>query len=366
MNILIIANKVGAPNGWGRYSYDFVKALVDKGHNVSVLCQEANETVDFANQYALLPKPLAFKKNFLLALKYSKNAYNKLQKKEKFDLAHCLVEPYALITYLLSKRFHIPYFITIHGSFGIKTVANFWLKFLQTIAYKNAKQVICISNYTKKQVLKKVMLKNITIIPNGSSFPVLKNPARPSSKKTILSVGALKLRKGMLNLVQAFAKISEDHKDVSLEIVGDDSDKEYTDLIRKHIQEHNLGDRITIYPDLAEKELLSKYESCYLFALLPLSDEFNFEGFGLVYLEANAYGKPVVGGYESGAEEAVKEGHNGFLADPKNPNDIARAIKKLLEDDTLYQETSKNALLWAREHTWSRIIDRYIAIYQKI
>ena len=60
---------------------------------------------------------------------------------------------------------------------------------------------------------------------------------------------------------------------------------------------------------------------------------FEFEGFGIVFLEANACGKPVIGGRSGGIPEAVIHGETGLLVDPNNPQEVFEAIVRLLTDD---------------------------------
>jgi phosphatidylinositol alpha-1,6-mannosyltransferase len=90
------------------------------------------------------------------------------------------------------------------------------------------------------------------------------------------------------------------------------------------------------------------------------------EGFGLVFLEAAACGKPTVGGRSGGIPDAVCEGHTGLLVDPLSTDDTAGALARLLTDPGLASEQGNNGRDWvAREHRWSDVGDAVHRIMQE-
>ena len=91
---------------------------------------------------------------------------------------------------------------------------------------------------------------------------------------------------------------------------------------------------------LSRAELARHYALCDLFVLANRVDTddqgaVDIEGFGMVFLEANCAGKPVVGGRSGGVVDAIEDGKSGFLCDPDSPADFARAIDTLLSDAAL-------------------------------
>lgn len=91
------------------------------------------------------------------------------------------------------------------------------------------------------------------------------------------------------------------------------------------------------------------------------------EGFGLVFLEANACGKPVIGGRSGGIPEAVVDGVTGLLVDPHDSEDIANAIARLLMDSELSNRLGRQGRLRvARDFTWSQVGDRVQGILESI
>jgi len=365
MKILIITNYLGEKSGWGSYSLFLVGQLMKNGFEVVVVCNKKSEEHYNIKQIEILPNPLSFKKNYLLAPLYALKIALKIRGAEKPDLAHCFVEPYAFISYLLSKICGIKYFLTIHGSYGVKTMRNAFYRILQIIAYKNARKVICVSNYTKRRVLEYKSLTNFTVIPNGVDVDFFGITGRADNKENmIFSVGALKKRKGFDVMIKAMEIVVKRVPDAKYCMAGTlTEDDKYVSHIEKLIEGLGLDGSVVLLGKVSDEEKKELYKKAKIFALTPISDKFNFEGFGLVYLEANARGLPVVGSYGNGGEGAIKEGYNGFLAKAGDPADTAEKIIKLLTDKELYEKMSRNAIKWCREMSWGNIIKKYLEIF---
>jgi phosphatidylinositol alpha-1,6-mannosyltransferase len=83
------------------------------------------------------------------------------------------------------------------------------------------------------------------------------------------------------------------------------------------------------------------------------------EGFGIVALEANYFGVPVIGSKGTGVEEAVKDGFSGKIVDASDPNQILEAIGYILKNKEHFEKESKN---WARENNWEELGKKYAEI----
>jgi glycosyltransferase involved in cell wall biosynthesis len=106
---------------------------------------------------------------------------------------------------------------------------------------------------------------------------------------------------------------------------------------------------------------------CLAFLLTPMvSDEGGFEAFGLVYLEAGAAGRPVIGTDGSGAEDAITDGENGRLCRHGDVDGIADAIVSLVEDPSRADAMGAAGLLRARRQTWEASARRVADIYAEL
>ena len=93
-----------------------------------------------------------------------------------------------------------------------------------------------------------------------------------------------------------------------------------------------------------DSHLNTFYNLCdvFIMASRAIMERPAVEGFGIVYLEANACGKPVIGGRVGGVPDAILEGETGILIDPENPDEISDALIKLLTDERLSKRLGEN------------------------
>jgi phosphatidylinositol alpha-1,6-mannosyltransferase len=86
----------------------------------------------------------------------------------------------------------------------------------------------------------------------------------------------------------------------------------------------------------------------------------NTEGFGIVFLEANACGKPVIGGNAGGVPDAIKNRYNGFLVDSNNIDQISEKVITLLKDKNLNKRMGKDAIQWAKKFSYSKLMNQFL------
>ncbi|MBI4449599.1 glycosyltransferase [Candidatus Uhrbacteria bacterium] len=163
--------------------------------------------------------------------------------------------------------------------------------------------------------------------------------------RIILSVGRLVPRKGFDTLIRAVALLRREFPRAMLALAGDGPDRARLEAIAR-------SERIAVrfLGNLDDANIAAWYTDCDVFALLPreLSDG-DVEGFGIVYLEAGAFGKPVVGTRSGGAPEAVIDGINGLLVPQDDPIAASAALATLLRDRDLAQRLGAQGERRARE-----------------
>ena len=155
-----------------------------------------------------------------------------------------------------------------------------------------------------------------------------------SGKRCILSVGRLIERKGVDTVIRALPEIIKSIPDVHYIVVGRGRDEV---KLKKLVSEMNLQDYVSFTGYVPDRELGVYYCVSEVFSMISreLHDKGDIEGFGIVFLEANYFGIPVVGGNSGGVTDAVIHGKTGLLVDPENVIDVAEAIIKLLLDKDL-------------------------------
>ncbi|OGY50242.1 MAG: hypothetical protein A3J65_04395 [Candidatus Buchananbacteria bacterium RIFCSPHIGHO2_02_FULL_45_11b] len=362
--ILIVVDSI-IDNGLGRYTKELIFRLRPH-YQISILTsnpgsvdwRELNIPVFLLPPMKKLNNPFI---NFFQSIKY-------LSLAKKADFIHyCSEFPHCFL-FLLIPFLNKPRFITAHGTYAVAPLDHFFYKYLLRFAFKKADKIFCVSNFTAQKILRRIKLDNIAVINNGVDFNKFYRPfvsPGQNKDKVILSVGLIKNRKGFDISIQAAAKIKSVFPDLKYYIVGDQSDSTYFNYLKQLVISNNLEKNIIFLENVSDEKLIDLYCQSDVFILTPVVIKNNkFEGFGLVYLEAGACGKPVIGTLGCGAEDAIKDGYNGLLVKQNDISETAEALKKILTDPKLAENLGRNGQTFARQMDWSNIIKKYQAAYE--
>ncbi|MEM4589043.1 MAG: glycosyltransferase family 4 protein [Thermoplasmata archaeon] len=351
--------------GVENYTYNISKRLAEKGHEVTVLStgNTAEETCDdfevirIKNKVSISNTPL----NMSLAFKLSK-----ILKKEDFDVvnAHMPVPFYADMTAITSKWNNIRFVLTYHNDVikdgFLKILSAFYNKSLLQLTLRLSDKIITPSPYVynESHIIKKFSDKTV-LIPPGVD-PNFYKPGRshikkkynlPQNSKVILFIGTMNrghAHKGVDILLRAFSKIKSN--EVRLVLAGGGNRiPEYKRLARSL----GIANKTIFTGFIDEKSLISLYRGSYMLVLPTLTAA---EGFGMVLIEANACGKPVIGSKVGGIKYVIKDGKTGLLVPPGDPEALTKAIEKLLEDEELAKKMGSNGRKMVKEnYTWDRV-----------
>ena len=152
----------------------------------------------------------------------------------------------------------------------------------------------------------------------------------------ILFVGNLIARKGLHHLIDALSRLPS--ADWRLDVVGDDTvDSAYAAAVRRQIGGAGLKGNIRLHGRVSDGELAQQYSAAHLLAV-P-----SYEGFGIVYLEAMAFGLPVLASVHGGGGELVGHGVNGFLVEPTDVDGIAARLSAVAGDRERLALLGRNA-----------------------
>ncbi len=169
-------------------------------------------------------------------------------------------------------------------------------------------------------------------------------PATFPKGRTILAVGrwvASERYKGADELMRAIAQLGDACAGWNLVLVGGGDDLPRLKQIATTL---NISGRVHFLENLSREEIAACYAGADLFALPSTG-----EGFGLVYLEAMAFGKATIGAACGGTTDLVEDGVNGLLVPPRDTDALAKALKKLLENESLRQELGRRGAQIVRE-----------------
>ncbi len=152
----------------------------------------------------------------------------------------------------------------------------------------------------------------------------------------ILFVGNLIAHKGLHHLIAALSRLPR--ADWMLDVVGDEAvDSAYAAAVRRQVGAAGLEGNIRLHGRVSDEALAQRYRAAHLLAVL------SYEGFGIVYLEAMAFGLPVLASVHGGAGEIVDSGFNGFLVEPADADGIAAHLSALAGDRARLADLGRNA-----------------------
>ena len=184
----------------------------------------------------------------------------------------------------------------------------------------------------------------------------------------VLCVGEVTQRKGYHVSLPAFLEAWRQQPDMHFAIVGRVADDSaYVADLRSQITAAGAGGHVHFLGNVSEARKVALMRGAPAFMLTPVtSDEGGFEAFGLVFLEAGAAGRPVVGITDSGAESAITDGSNGFLREADDRAGLAQALLTLFRDDALADRLGAAGRARAEGQTWAAAADRVAELYAEV
>lgn len=239
---------------------------------------------------------------------------------------------FALVGHQLRRLAGVPYWAVAHGV----DAWNIQRRDLQ-LALHDADRIIAVSGYTRDRLLQEQNLDPTKVVLLPNTFDTTRFEIAPKPKYllerhkltitqpiilTVARLDSVEQYKGYDQILQAMLTIRRAIPNVHYIIVGKGSDRP---RIEKLIQELNLNDCVTLAGFIPDAELCDYYNLCDVFAMPSKG-----EGFGIVYLEALACGKPTLGGNQDGAVDALCHGELGVLVNPDDVDEIGRSLIQIL------------------------------------
>ena len=360
--------------------------LAEKGYQIKTLASDLGPEKKHFNEYTFKNVSFSgpFKLLFFLFNPSSFFALRRVLKEYGPDIVHIHVlhEITPSVLFLLKKY---PTVITLHGPetflrglliwclkpsnfkgnvFSKQELsmsgkfAYFYFNSIQKIFYrlgfKNVDLFIAPSKYIRN--VSKVDVLPIVHLPNFvelGKFHELKN------NYNLLFVGRLQKMKGVEYLIKALPLIVEVFPQTTLTIIGDGPDKGNLLDQAKALQ---IEKHVQFVGWVENKDLITYYEKASI-VVVPSAWA---EAFGLVTLEAMSAGRPVIGTRVGGIPEVIDDGVNGYLVEPKNPEQIAEKALKLLSEEELLKELGRNARKKAETFSIEKYVENLIKLYEQV
>ncbi|MFH1426650.1 MAG: glycosyltransferase family 4 protein [Candidatus Kerfeldbacteria bacterium] len=311
---------------------------------VNNLPAESIEVLDNADNKLLSTSRLMWPK-WLRGLRHVKRIV------EQENIKHILVGqilPIGTIALILKKLYAVPYTVMTHAMDVTQPFTSGSPKRKQWLIraiLKNAHSVTTVSSFTRNKLqhlgVSPARVYVVYPCPNidGSKCHIpdkelnqLDEKYNIHDKRIILSVGRLVQRKGMDTVIKAFAPLKDKLPNTHYVIAGDG---EYKKQLEQLVRENKLTGRVHFVGNVSNEELARWYARCEVF-VMPSRQLHNndVEGFGMVFVEANSFGKPVIGGKSGGVSDAVIDGKTGFLVDPEDAGMLTEALDRILSNES--------------------------------
>ncbi|MDB9315089.1 glycosyltransferase [Spirulina sp. CS-785/01] len=262
---------------------------------------------------------------------------------------------YGIAGYLLKRLLGVPYWVVVHGLEGWDLTHPLRVK-----ALEQADRVIAVSDYTKSRLLQEQNLnpQQVTVLPNTFDHHSFKPAPKPQYLLnrynltpdqpillTVTRLGRSATYKGYDQILHALVTLRKQIPNLHYLLVGKGDD---TPRIQALIEQLHLQDCVTLTGFVPDEELCNYYNLCDVFALPSKG-----EGFGIVYLEALACGKPILAGNQDGSVDPLLHGKLGCLVHPDDLNSITHNLQQLL------QRTHPNPILFQPEALRQAAIEHF-------
>lgn len=251
-----------------------------------------------------------------------------------------------LIYFLYARLWKRKIIIHFHA-FSIETTLNGKYKFIYEFLFNYSDLVIVLSDFWKKQIVENFGIKTkVVVLFNPSTLP--NNTINYTKKKHILYAGTLNARKGYVDLIKAFAKISNKYNEWKLVIAGNGEVEQAKQLTI----ELGVFEKV-IFTGWIDGELKSKvFQQASIFCLPSYA-----EGFPMAVLDAWAYGIPVITTPVGGLPDVLIHNENALIFDAGNINLLASSIETLIKDELLRNKISKESLLLSSNKFMPNVIN---------
>jgi phosphatidyl-myo-inositol dimannoside synthase len=276
---------------------------------------------------------------------------------ENFHLIVGQILPLGAVAYYLSKFLKFKYSIILHGldfSLALKRPK------LTGKIMERAARIICANSYTAALVKKfdSSLAEKTAVVNPGIEPAFIRNPARGRELKArhgleekiiLFGMGRMVKRKGFDKVIEAMPAIVVAFPNIALVLGGGGPEAENLKQAAAALPPE-ARDKIIFPGQLSEEDRWAWLELCDMFIMVSRNIAGDFEGFGIVYLEAGLAGKPVIAGDSGGVRDAVIDKVSGLLVNPENSAEIAAAVINLAQDETLRAKLGEHGQRRVVEH----------------
>jgi phosphatidylinositol alpha-1,6-mannosyltransferase len=347
------------PGGIGNHAYCLAKELSGLGFEVAVLTEQRERRSGDWLRFVRANKDLTIfgiRRKAVSAFTYCHRIVkaNRLVRNTAWDAVIFSGKFPLWLNAVLPRTTSIA---VIHGS-EIKQKGLF--RHLSEYSLKKISRIVCVSGFTRQQLSSQypsIDPDDVRVINNGirndwAAGDASKGPQ--GSWLELVTVGGIHRRKGQANVIRALPRILKNFPNAKYHIVGLSIEEEQ---LRKLIRRYELHDHVVFHRGLYDDGVLDLLKRSHVFMMLSEHlENGDFEGFGIAAVESMALGVPAIGSRDSGVADAIQDGYSGRLVDPKNTEEVAEALREIVDN---YPRYSANAREFAERSRWKYKVNEY-------
>jgi phosphatidylinositol alpha-1,6-mannosyltransferase len=368
MRIALLSSTADPRDGYGNITVELSRALHTAGIDLTLFLPRSQKQAA-ADQAFPFPTSCTLPNYVFRIFERSGPDYFLPRSFKGFDLVHDLFAfPHCIVAAISSAYSGVPFVTGAQGTHGVRPLTYRPERWLLKWCYSRARGIAVPSQYTRDNIWKYAKQKYpIDIIHNGVRYDRFQKDVDTESirktyhgKRILLTVGGLWGRKGHDLVIRSLPEVLKAHPNTVYVIVGDGTARGELEQLATQC---GVRDKVDFVGRKSGDELVAYFQACDVYVHTPRVTGLKFEGFGIVYLEASACGKPIVATDAGGIRDAVIDGVTGLIAGNEDVDGIAKRIVQILSDDGLAKRLGEQGKDYACEHDWSVIAQRYMEWY---
>ena len=376
MNILQLSfhaspfSEIGKNDGGGMSVYvQQISKHLSENHNVTVVTGEKAESFKSKNlEFISLDifEPELNVEDKEIHLQTFKNKLEESFELKSFDVIHAHYWLSGLVAKEISNELNIPFVFTSH-SLGV------FLDGYNKERVDCEKIVMTSSNVVTASSVFETMLIGDTykidenkikkIIP-GIDKKIFIPDSSVEKENIILSIGRIQKQKGQiqtLEFLNNFKKIEEDFKCYFIGGPSGKNGNEYLNELKQSVEEFNLNTHVEFLDTLPQTEIIDLFKKAKL--MIHTSQ---FETFGLVAIEANAMGVPVLTTNNGSLMEIIENNKNGYLSESLLDGNVNNFVNNLFNDNAKYEEIFSSCIEKSKKYDWAKTTDELESLYKQL
>lgn len=325
------------------------------------------------NKFEILRLKIKSKRALLLFMEKGVKLLYHLLRKRNYDVFHAItVYSSGFFISIFNKFFlHKKAIVTIHGRDALRGFKDWKVRFIIRMTFWAINKIIFVSDASKDRVAKLYKLgeKKIVRVYYGVAFKKV-NPEKVNELRekyrldetdfVVLFLGRLAAKKCVDVLIRAVHNLPDD---VKLLIVGDGPEREKLMKLRR---DWNLEERVVFTGSVLSTTPYYKLADVFCTPSKYWREEGDIEALGLVFLEAQSCGIPVIGTNSGGIPEAIDNNKSGFVVPEGDFEAIEKKIIELKNNNDLCNRMGEEAIKFVSEKfSWERCVDEHIKLYQE-